>query len=292
MTLAIKIRFTEPQITLVRRAHPNCNLDRLTELPFEFDAAGKLINCVGHIKGGCENIDHDYAGSGLARLYETARRRLTARPTSATILQFPGSWPVRNERADLSPGPATRLPGSTKLEAIHPVLRRVDMIGKIARRPLREVWKHEALDFTTWLVDNIDVLSEALDVPLQDAKREHAAGDFSVDLVAEDDSGNTVVIENQLEKSNHDHLGKLVTYLSALDARVAVWIVSEPRPEHTKAITWLNESRQASFYLVKAEAICIDNSNRGCPAFLLNIEKRSLPRLMLSGDGLASNGAV
>src|SRR5262245_45566910 len=60
------------------------------------------------------------------------------------------------------------------------------------------------------------------------------------------------------------HACKLITYLSALDARVAVWIVSEPRPEHTKAITWLNESRQASFYLVKAEAICIDNSAPAC----------------------------
>lgn len=138
------------------------------------------------------------------------------------------------------------------------------MIGKIIRRPLREVWKHEALDFTTWLVENIDVLSEALDLPLQEAKREQAAGNFSVDLVAEDDRGNTVVIENQLEKSNHDHLGKVITYLAALDARVAVWIVSEPRPEHTQAITWLNELQQASFYLVKAEAICIDSSAPAC----------------------------
>ena len=74
------------------------------------------------------------------------------------------------------------------------------MIGKIVRLPLREVWKHEAFDFTTWLVDNIDVLSEALDLPLQDAKREQTVGDFSVDLVAEDDDGRPVVIENQLEK--------------------------------------------------------------------------------------------
>jgi hypothetical protein len=138
------------------------------------------------------------------------------------------------------------------------------MIGKIVRRPLREVWRHEALDFTTWLVENIDVLSEALDLPLQDAKREQAAGDFNVDLVAEDDSGSTVVIENQLEKSNHDHLGKVITYLAALDARVAVWIVSDPRPEHTKAVTWLNESRLANFYLVKAEAISIDSSAPAC----------------------------
>jgi hypothetical protein len=85
-----KIRFTEPQIALLMRAYPNCNLDRLTELCFEFDQAGKIIDCIGTIKTG-GNVDHDYAGSGLARLYETARRRLTPRQTSATILQFPNS---------------------------------------------------------------------------------------------------------------------------------------------------------------------------------------------------------
>jgi hypothetical protein len=83
-----KIRFTEPQIALVIRAHPNCNLDRLTELCFEFDQAGKIIDCIGTIKDG-GSIDHDYAGGGLARFYEKARRKFTARPTSATILQFP-----------------------------------------------------------------------------------------------------------------------------------------------------------------------------------------------------------
>jgi hypothetical protein len=83
-----KIRFTEPQIALVMRAHPNCNLDHLSELSFEFDQAGKIIDCIGKIRDG-GNVDHDYAGSGLARLYETARRKFTARQTSATILQFP-----------------------------------------------------------------------------------------------------------------------------------------------------------------------------------------------------------
>src|SRR5262249_6506904 len=82
----IKIRFTEPQIALMMRAHPNCNLDRLAELSFEFDQAGRIIDCIGTIKEGGK-IDHDYAGSGLACLYEKARRRLAARQTSATILQ-------------------------------------------------------------------------------------------------------------------------------------------------------------------------------------------------------------
>jgi len=86
------IRFTEPQIALVMRAYPNCNLDRLTELCFEFDQAGRIIDCIGTIKDG-GNIDHDYAGSGLARLYEKAHHQFRNRQTSATILQFPGSWP-------------------------------------------------------------------------------------------------------------------------------------------------------------------------------------------------------
>jgi hypothetical protein len=130
------------------------------------------------------------------------------------------------------------------------------------------VWKHEALNFTTWLVENIDVLSSAIGMTLQNAEREQAAGDFNVDLVAEDESGNVVVIENQLDKSDHDHLGKVITYAASLGARTAVWIVSEPRPEHVSAVTWLNESRLASFYLLKLEAIRIGESE---PAPLLTL---------------------
>ena len=142
------------------------------------------------------------------------------------------------------------------------------MIGKIERVPLREVWKREALDFTTWLEDNIDILNENLDINLSNAEREKAAGTFSVDLVAEDDKGNPVVIENQLEKSNHDHLGKLITYLTAIGAKTAIWIVADPRPEHINAISWLNESSSASFYLIKVEAVRIGGSE---PAPLLTL---------------------
>ena len=85
MKAAIKIRFTEPQIALLMRAHPNSNLDHLTELSFEFDQAGKIIDCTGTIKEGA-NPNHNYAGSGLARLYEKARRRLTARQSKRNNL--------------------------------------------------------------------------------------------------------------------------------------------------------------------------------------------------------------
>ncbi len=140
------------------------------------------------------------------------------------------------------------------------------MIGKIERIPLREIWKHEAYDFTTWIEDNIDVVSEVIGETLSSPEREQSAGKFNVDLVAEDESGNTVIIENQLEKSNHDHLGKLITYLTAIGAKTAIWIVADPRPEHVGAISWLNESSSAEFFLLKVEGIKIEDSK---PAPLL-----------------------
>jgi RecB family endonuclease NucS len=85
-------------------------------------------------------------------------------------------------------------------------------IERLERVPLREVWKHEAYDFSSWLAENLDVLNEHLEIPLVSAETEQAAGSFSVDLLAEDESGQQVVIENQLERSDHDHLGKVLTY--------------------------------------------------------------------------------
>jgi hypothetical protein len=142
------------------------------------------------------------------------------------------------------------------------------MVQKITRIPLRTAFPHEARDFSKWLEENIDVLNDVLDISLSNPEREQSAGDFSVDIVAEDESGAKVIIENQLEKSNHDHLGKVITYLVAMEARAAIWIVSDPRPEHVSAITWLNESSNADFYLLKLEAIKIANSD---PAPLLTL---------------------
>ncbi len=139
-------------------------------------------------------------------------------------------------------------------------------IGRIQRVELRQVWSHEALDFTTWLEENIDVLADATGLQLSGVEREQSAGAFSVDLVAEDEDGRAVVIENQLERSDHDHLGKLLTYLVGRQARRAVWIVSDPRPEHVRVIAWLNESSSEDFYLLKLEAIRIGDSK---PAPLL-----------------------
>jgi len=135
-------------------------------------------------------------------------------------------------------------------------------IGRLERVSLREIWKNEAKDFTRWLEENIEVLNDSLDLSLSVIEREKSAGTFAVDLLAEDDDGNRVIIECQLEKTDHDHLGKVLTYLTNLDAKTAIWICSDPRPEHVKSITWLNEVTPAdvSFYLVKVEVVCIGES--------------------------------
>lgn len=135
------------------------------------------------------------------------------------------------------------------------------MIERIQRVALRNVWKHEAHDFTVWLESNIDVLTEILGFEILNPEREQSSANFSVDIKAEDVSGNTVIIENQLEKSDHDHLGKIITYLAAFDAKVAIWIVAHPRQEHIDAISWLNQgSNDCDFYLLQIEAIQIGNS--------------------------------
>lgn len=133
---------------------------------------------------------------------------------------------------------------------------------------MREVWAHEALDFTQWLQLNIDVLNEALDLEIVNVDREQAAGKFSIDLVAEDIHGRRLIIENQLERSDHDHLGKLITYLTAIQAKGAIWIVKDPRPEHVAAVQWLNQALETDFYMVKVEAVTIQGSDPA-PLFTL-----------------------
>lgn len=149
------------------------------------------------------------------------------------------------------------------------------MLGKIQMVPLRSIWKNEAQDFTPWLADNIEELGEALGLELEYEDREVSVGPYSADILARDaGTGKYVVIENQLEKTNHDHLGKCITYSAVLDASAVVWIASDFTEEHKKALDWLNDhtSDEIAFYGVKLELIQIDNSR---PAIQFNIQ--SLP---------------
>ena len=135
-------------------------------------------------------------------------------------------------------------------------------IGRIELLPIRKVFPKEAQDFTVWLESHIEALSDRLGIELSVVQREKDVGDFNVDLLCEDADGRPVIIENQLEKTDHDHLGKLLTYLVNLNANTAIWITAEPRLEHKKVVDWLNESTPAdvSFYLVKVEALRVGES--------------------------------
>ena len=117
-------------------------------------------------------------------------------------------------------------------------------LSKIKRVDLRKVWKHEALDFTNWLAEpeNLELLSEEVEIEISLIQTEASVGKFKVDILAEENNtGRKIVIENQLDSTNHDHLGKIITYASGFDAEIVIWIVQNVRDEHKQAIDWLNE---------------------------------------------------
>lgn len=150
-------------------------------------------------------------------------------------------------------------------------------LGKLEQiTDLRSIWKHEANDFTPWLAkeENLSVLSDAIEIDLVLEEQESKVGDFSVDLLAtEEGTGRKIIIENQLEETNHDHLGKIITYASGKDAEVIIWIVRKARDEHKKAIEWLNQHTDDSsaFFLIEIEVWKIGNSE---PAPKFNVVER------------------
>ena len=144
----------------------------------------------------------------------------------------------------------------------------MNKLGKMTRiTDLRSVWPHEANDFTKWLAqeENLNLLSEAIEIELELEERESSVGNFSVDIFAKESGTNRrVIIENQLEDTNHDHLGKLITYASGKGAEVIVWIVKRARDEHRQAIEWLNQHTDSNigFFLLEIELWQIGESEK------------------------------
>lgn len=139
-------------------------------------------------------------------------------------------------------------------------------ISRLQEVDIRKLWKHEQYDFSAWLAEdeNIELLNEKLGLTLVDINTEAYVGAYRCDIVAVDETtGIKVIIENQLENSNHDHLGKIITYASGLDAKVIVWIVKEARDEHRSAIEWLNNNtvQDINFFLIELHAYQIGDSD-------------------------------
>lgn len=142
-------------------------------------------------------------------------------------------------------------------------------LSRLTPVAIREVWKHEAHDFTLWLLENADVLGEALGMDLELTEAERRVGGFALDLIGTDLATNTVVIvENQLEQTDHSHLGQLLTYAGGTDPSTIVWCAPGFREEHRAALDWLNEhtDEDTRFFGVEIAAVRIDES-RPAPLF-------------------------
>ena len=139
-------------------------------------------------------------------------------------------------------------------------------LGTLKRIDLREYWKHEALVFTKWLSEpeNIALLSDEVGIEIEVTQTEASVGRFNVDILAqEENTGRKIIIENQLEMTDHSHLGQLITYAAGLEAQYIIWIVREVREEHRQAVDWLNEhtDEDISFFLVGIELWQIGESD-------------------------------
>jgi len=136
-------------------------------------------------------------------------------------------------------------------------------LGRLTTVQPRDVWTHEALHFTPWLLQNVDVLSDLLGMELELQVAEHPVGGFSLDLLGRDLSDDSVVIvENQLEQSDHGHLGQILTYAAGTSPKTIVWIATSFRPEHRAALDWLNEHTDPDtrFFGVEIEVVRIGDS--------------------------------
>lgn len=135
--------------------------------------------------------------------------------------------------------------------------------GTLTAVNLRQLWPHEERDFTPWLCENLEALSSVLGLDMEFIGREVDVGGFSLDVFArETGSGRYIIIENQFGQSDHDHLGKLITYAGGKQAAVLVWIAEKIRDEHRQALEWLNEHSDDSTLIfgIELAAFRIDDS--------------------------------
>jgi hypothetical protein len=136
-------------------------------------------------------------------------------------------------------------------------------LGKLEPVDPRSIWQHEAGDFTPWMLNNADRLAEALGIELELETAEHRVGGYKLDLVGRDITNDAVlIVENQLEGTDHSHLGQVLTYAAGTAASTIVWIATAFRPEHRQALDWLNENtgEQVHFFGIEIQVVKIGDS--------------------------------
>jgi len=136
-------------------------------------------------------------------------------------------------------------------------------LGRLEGVEVRNVWEREARDFTPWLLEHADHLAEVLGIDLELEQSEHPVGGFSLDLIGHDLTNDAVLmVENQLESTDHNHLGQILTYAAGTDAQTIVWIATSFREEHRQAIDWLNEQTREDvrFFGIGIQVVRIGDS--------------------------------
>ena len=133
----------------------------------------------------------------------------------------------------------------------------------------REVWTSESGDFTPWLAENIDVLADELGMTLTVVGTEVLVGQFRLDIQAQDDDGRVVIVENQLEKTDHSHLGQCLVYAAGLEASTVIWVSRQFRDDFRRALDWLNERTDhgIQFFGVEVGVVQIGESGPRAPVF-------------------------
>lgn len=157
-------------------------------------------------------------------------------------------------------------------------------LGKLQRVDPRTVWQHEAREFTPWLRDNLGLLSEAVGLELELVETESQVGNYAVDVYAKDlTTDQWVIIENQLEQTDHGHLGQLMAYAAGKEAGVVIWIAPKFRDEHRQTLEWLNEiaGERASFFGIEIELLQVDAS-LPAPNFKVVVQPNEWVRIITS----------
>lgn len=151
-------------------------------------------------------------------------------------------------------------------------------LGRLESLPIRDVWRDEARDFTPWLAreENLAVLSDAIEMNLELVGTEQSVGPFKADIVARD-GDRVVIIENQLEATDHRHLGQLMVYAAGRTAQAVVWVAKQVTDEYRKVIDWLNEETNVAFYALEVELWRIGDS-LPAPKFNVVCEPNELTR--------------
>ena len=144
--------------------------------------------------------------------------------------------------------------------------------GKMIKVNLREHFKNETTDFTPWLIDHIQDISNLLGIEISDLQNEKGVGDFRLDIMGKESRTNTIVaIENQLGETDHSHLGQLLTYTAGLGAGIVIWISPSIRPEHEATLEWLNEKTDCRFFGIEISLKRIGDS-KVAPDYLVKVK--------------------